>query len=166
MPPLITLRGPSASGKTSTAYALRQRMLDGGVSQVVVIEQDYVRRKIWKEKDWHPNHREMIVRMVRLALEKNIPVILEGILHSKHYTEMFEEILSYHSAPRHSFYFDISFEETLRRHQFKPQAQEYGEEKMRDWYHSEDYISILDEVRIGEELKGEEIVERIMNVMV
>ncbi len=51
-------------------------MLDLGVSQVVVIEQDYFRRKIFKEKDWHSTHKEAIVSLVQLSISHQLPVIL------------------------------------------------------------------------------------------
>lgn len=35
-------------------------------------------------------------------------------------------------------YFDLSLEETLRRHRTKPNSHEFGEEQMRQWYTEKD----------------------------
>jgi hypothetical protein len=60
------------------------------------------------------------------------------------------------------FYFDVSFEETLRRHQTKPQAAEYGEAAMREWYRPHDYLTGGIEEIIPESSTLEEAVSRII----
>ncbi|MCA9388350.1 AAA family ATPase [Candidatus Berkelbacteria bacterium] len=44
---LIIIRGPSSSGKTTTARKLRESCK----GKVALIEQDYIRRTLLKEKD-------------------------------------------------------------------------------------------------------------------
>lgn len=64
-----------------------------------------------------------------------------------------------------AYYFDLPFEETLERHQTKPNRDEFGEEAMRRWWREKDYSNILEETPIGREMKREEIVETIFRAV-
>ena len=59
------------------------------------------------------------------------------------------------------YYFDISFEETVRRHATKPNAHEFGESEMRQWWKDQDVLGVPGEQRIGEQLAQAEIVDMI-----
>lgn len=60
-----------------------------------------------------------------------------------------------------AYYFDLPFEETLRRHQTKPNCKEFGEVEMRRWWREKDFSDVLSEVRICAEKDLESIVEDI-----
>ena len=49
--------------------------------------------------------------------------MLEGILFSGKYGPMIASLLDAHRGATHVFYLDVSFEETLRRHATRAQAQ-------------------------------------------
>lgn len=110
MSKLIVIRGNSGSGKTTTAKLL-QRQLGRGT---MLISQDVVRRDILGVKDTANNpSRELITEMARYGKKIGHNVIIEGILSKRRYGEMlallageFDSLLAY--------YFDVSFEETLR----------------------------------------------------
>ena len=61
----------------------------------------------------------------------------------------------------YAYYFDIPFEETLARHQTKPNCDQFGENEMKRWWREKDYIRIISEKRITNELSLEEIVDII-----
>jgi len=60
------------------------------------------------------------------------------------------------------YYFDISFEETLRRHATKPHAHEFGETEMRAWYQPNDRTDFPGERIIPESLLLPETVASIL----
>lgn len=60
-----------------------------------------------------------------------------------------------------AYYYDISFEETLRRHRTKPNRDEFGEEAMRRWWQEKDYLDNIKEKVLGEDVTLEEAVEKI-----
>ena len=59
------------------------------------------------------------------------------------------------------YYFDVSFEETVRRHATKPSVHEFGESEMRQWWKDQDVLNVPGEQRIGEQLSQAEIVDLI-----
>lgn len=58
-------------------------------------------------------------------------------------------------------YFDIPFEETVRRHQMRDKCNEFGAEAMRKWWREKDYSDVLDERIIGQEYDKNSIVNKI-----
>ncbi|MBO0816544.1 MAG: kinase [Actinobacteria bacterium] len=136
---LIVLRGNSASGKSSAAAAIRQRH---GERDLAIVSQDNLRRTILREHDIPGGANiSLIEHVARFALDAGFHVIVEGILHSAHYGPMLRRLMDAHSPGlSHFYYFDIPFEETLRRHATKPQNVSYGEAEMRKWYREADLL--------------------------
>jgi hypothetical protein len=60
------------------------------------------------------------------------------------------------------YYFDVPFDETLRRHVGKPQASTYGAAEMRAWYRQLDLLPGGAEQVIPAAMPQDEIVRRIM----
>ena len=66
-------------------------------------------------------------------------VIFDGILSVKRYGPMLRELAL--ETPDHYFYYwDIPFEETVRRHSEKPIADEFGESELREWWRQGDVL--------------------------
>lgn len=61
----------------------------------------------------------------------------------------------------YAYYFDIPFEETVRRHQMRDKRNEFGAEAMRKWWREKDYSDVLDERTIGLECDKDSIVNKI-----
>jgi adenylylsulfate kinase-like enzyme len=156
---LILLRGNSGSGKSTVAHELRMRMGYG----TAVVEQDYIRRKLLREQDkpGQPNI-ELIAVNARFALEHGYDVIVEGILPSKKYGTMLKELLAGHTGNSFVYYFDISFEEALRRHHTRAQAEEFGEAEMRDWFTPNDLLKLENEQIIPESSSFDETIAHIL----
>lgn len=131
---LIVLRGPSGSGKTTIA----KRLFALTECRTALIQQDYY-RFIFKPSDGGSKSNstvihEMIEHNCSCALEAGYDVILEGILSVKSYLAILNRIIDQHPGPSHMFYFDMSFEETARRHASRQNASEFTIEDMRQWY--------------------------------
>lgn len=160
MPKLIVLRGNSGSGKSTTAKKIRE-LSD---HKIAIVEQDYLRRIVLKEKE-RPNgdNIELIKLVTDYALTHDYDVILEGILHFAKYKNILQELRS-DWPENYFFYFDISLEETFRRHATKPNAHEFGQKEMTEWYDLQDFTNFEVETIISEELSQDEIVPKIINV--
>ncbi len=61
----------------------------------------------------------------------------------------------------YAYYFDLSFEETLKRHQTKPNCNEFGKEEMKRWWREKDFSDVLNEVCIISDKDKESIVSEI-----
>ena len=156
--PLIILRGNSGCGKTSTARLL-QRQLGYGT---MLVSQDVVRREILRVKDSKNNPAiQLIYDLCMYGNNVGYTVILEGILSNKKYGAMLRRLLDDFQGEKLIYYFDVSFEETVRRHATKPNAHEFGESEMRQWWKDQDVLSVPGEQRIGEQLSQAEIVDLI-----
>ena len=156
--PLIILRGNSGCGKTSTACLL-QRQLGYGT---MLVSQDVVRREILRVKDSESNPAiQLIYDLCMYGNNVGYTVILEGILSNKKYGAMLRRLLNDFQGEKLIYYFDISFEETVRRHATKPNAHEFGEAEMHQWWKDQDVLDVPGERRIGEHLAQAEIVDMI-----
>jgi ABC-type oligopeptide transport system ATPase subunit len=160
---LIVLRGNSGSGKSTTANLLRETAIENRYSRkIAIVEQDYLRRFILKEKETEgTDNIDLIFQTVSFALEHDYDVILEGIFYSKRYSEMFERLYDL-SNVSHFYYFDVSLDETVKRHQSKPNAHEFGEEQMREWYKPQDLLGFVEEKVIPEYFSQKQVVNTIL----
>lgn len=73
----------------------------------------------------------LIDAVARYALSRSSSVLIEGILHSVVYAEMLRRLRDDHPGPTRFFYLDVPLDETLRRHQARPEASEFTESDMR-----------------------------------
>lgn len=155
---LIILRGNSGSGKTTAAKKLRNKL----GSNTMLISQDVIRREILKVKD-DPNNPaiQLIQDMAIYGNSIGYNVILEGIFSKKKYGNMLEDLINKFHSQAHVFYFDVSFEETLRRHATKPNAHEFGEKEMREWWKEKDYLDFKEEKFITNEMSPEQTLNLI-----
>lgn len=158
MAKLIILRGNSGSGKTTTGKALQRKFGHG----TMLISQDVVRREMLFVKDG-PNTQasKLLLELVLYGKSHCNIVILEGILNSKWYKRLFEKLQEEFNNQIFAYYFDIPFEETLNRHKQKPNAHEFGEKEMREWWNEKDLLDMIPEVCLHKELSLNEIEDLI-----
>jgi adenylate kinase family enzyme len=155
---LIILRGNSGSGKTTTGKALQRKIGHG----TMLISQDVVRREILFVKDGpNPEASQLLLELALYGKSNCNIVILEGILNSKWYKNLFKSLLYEFKDHIFAYYLDIPFEETLNRHKQKPNAHEFGEKEMREWWNEKDLLEIIPEVLLYKELSLNEIVDII-----
>lgn len=153
------MRGNSGSGKSSTALALRHAAGRG----VALVAQDLIRRDLLRERD-RPGglNIDLIALNVRFCLEHDYDVILEGILDASRYGGMIRTLMNEHRGPSFVYYYDIPFEETLRRHASKANSHEYGRKEMGEWFVEHDLLGVRGEQIIGPDQTQEETVVHIL----
>ncbi|WP_246430182.1 AAA family ATPase [Streptomyces rectiverticillatus] len=143
---LIVLRGNSGSGKTTTAQALRTHHGRG----LAIVGQDYLRRGVLGERGPADATLGLVDIVTRHCLDEGYHVVLEGIFSSNRWGRVLCELAAGHQGTTAFFYFDIPFEETLRRHAARPEADSFGAEEMRDWYRPGDLLGNgIEETVIG-----------------
>lgn len=94
--------------------------------------------------------RQMIRDNVLGALGNGFDVILDGILSAEGYRDLFATLFAAHPHNNYLFYFDISFEETVRRHAGRPKSGLFSEGDMRTWYRPHDLLGYDFERTIAE----------------
>lgn len=167
MKQLIIIRGNSGSGKTTLAKKLREKIKQElNIEKVAVIGQDAIRRKMLEEvgpdKTW--DNVELIEVNAKFCIENNYVTIIEGILKSEQYKEMLERLIAF--APNSStYYLDVSFDETLKRHETKREdiKAAFGKQEMERWFVEKDYLGFKNERIIPESLTEEESLDVIFN---
>lgn len=159
---LIIIRGNSGSGKSTVARTLREELGE----HTMLIQQDIVRREMLFVKDRIGNPTiALLPEMVLYGKSIGYDVILEGILSKKLYGETMKELIKRYGHDAYVFYMDVSFEETLQRHDTKPNRHEYGSEKMKEWWLEKDYLDLPFEYIIPENLSPNEAVQYILSIV-
>lgn len=158
MTKLIVLRGNSGSGKSSVARAIQERV----TPHPVLIEHDHFRRKILKEKEGPDSiNAELIYRTAAYAFENDRDVIIEGIMRISYYEDLFDRLMQLNRGETYFYYFDISFNETLKRHATKGEV-DFGEEEMRRWFKADDHTGYNNELIIPETNLFEDTISQII----
>lgn len=159
---LIIIRGNSGSGKSTVAKQLQQKM----GYQTMLIPQDVVRREMLRVRDQHDNPSIQLVYDLAMYGNKiGFDVIVEGIFASERYGDMLRRLIGNFSGLSHVYYFDIPIEVTLERHLSKPNAHEFGEKELRNWWIEKDYLNLPYEKAIEADLSPDEILEMFVNDM-
>lgn len=155
---LILLRGNSGSGKTTVAKMLQRKLGRG----TLYIPQDVIRRELLWVKD-EPDNKAipLLENLLEYGKTNCEYTILEGILRSEIYKDLFSRAHEIFGTHIYAYYFDLPFEETLARHMTKPNCDEFGEKEMREWYVEHDLLDMFPERIIKKEQSVEEIVEMI-----
>jgi energy-coupling factor transporter ATP-binding protein EcfA2 len=155
---LVIIRGNSGCGKSTVAKKLRDKLGDN----TMLIPQDVVRKLILGVKDRELNPAVQLIHDVALYGKSiGYNVVLEGILYNKIYGQMLNELVRSFDGNAYVYYFDIAFEETLRRHGTLPPEIGFGEAEMRKWWHEKDFLGIKNEIIIDESLSEDETVDTI-----
>jgi len=139
---LVVIRGNSSSGKSTIARSLRASLPRG----VAIVGQDQIRREILQVRDLDGTPAiDLVDLTARFALDHGLHVVVEGILYPGRYDAMLRGLKQDHRGITRCYLMDVPFPETLRRHDTKPIAGEYGETEMRSWWVDPQLIPGLDE---------------------
>lgn len=158
MSKLIILRGNSGSGKTTIAKELQKHF----GRNTMLISQDVIRRDMLWVKDGESTEAILLMKeLLAYGIEHSDIVILEGIMYADWYKPLFELAIRLYGTEVYAYYFDLPFEETLKRHQTKPNCNEFGEEAMRRWWREKDFSDVLRERIITSEKEIPDIVTEI-----
>jgi hypothetical protein len=156
---LITIRGNSGSGKSALAAGIRSARPRG----IAIVGQDQLRREILHVRD-RPDGLAVgyIDLSARYALDHGLHVVVEGLLHEEIYGDMLRQLIKDHRGITRCYRYQIPFDETLDRHQTKPNAASFGEEEMRCWWRDSDPLHGVTEEIIGPESSLAVSVERVL----
>lgn len=167
MSKLIIIRGNSGSGKSTIAKELQEKLRlhfskETG-SGTMLIPQDVVRREILCSKDGPKNPSIQLIRdIATYGCNIGYDVIIEGILIRENYGVMLNEVTTLFDEV-YAYYLDISFDETLRRHETKSNSHEFGEELMREWYTEKDVLGLMNEKVFTDEQTKDDILQYILD---
>lgn len=157
---LIILRGNSGSGKTTVAKMLQEKL----GPNTMRLSHDMVRMEIlhvWSREGIEKS-LPLMIELLKYGRRHSEFTLLEGILPVDDYRPLFETALEEYGRDNiFAYYYDLPFEETLRRHRFKPNCEEFGEAQMRRWWREKDYIAFIPETVFTQEITPQEAVERI-----
>lgn len=155
---IIILRGNSGSGKTTVARALQKKF---GYN-TMMISQDEIRENIlWVKDGVDTKALPLMIELMKYGYEHCDVVILEGIMYDEWYSPLFKTANELYGMDIYAYYFDIPFEETVRRHNTRDKKQEFGEEDMRRWWREKDFSSVFNEKIITSDIDADSIVEMI-----
>lgn len=147
---LIILRGNSGSGKTSVAKALQKKF----GPNTMLLSHDMIRMNIlhvWGAEGIERS-RPLLIELLKYGRQNSEITILEGILDSKEYHLLFETAVKEYGENIFAYYYDLPFEETLKRHSTKPNRNDFGENDMRRWWREKDYLSLIRETILTESI--------------
>ena len=166
MAKLIIIRGNSGSGKTTLAKGIRNKLPK---DKTLIVSQDVIRREMLGVKDRKHNLSiKLIQQIVTYGATHCEYVILEGILEKRIYQEMLTEITELFAPNVLVYYFELPFEETLKRHQTRAQVNEFGPEMMEEWWLSNDCLGVKNEYKMNEsqnlDTLIDEIIHKLMNL--
>ncbi|MET7345212.1 AAA family ATPase [Streptomyces sp. NPDC087866] len=159
---LIVVRGNSASGKSSVAAGLRERF----GRNLAVVGQDNLRRIVLRERD-RPGGANigLIDLTARYALDNGFHVVVEGILYADRYGPMLRDLVRAHRGVSRCYYLDVPYDETVRRHATKPDA-EYLRHvtpgHLTDWFREKDLLPDALETVIDADSTLDDTVDRIL----
>jgi hypothetical protein len=127
------------------------------------VGQDVIRRTILRERDVPGGvNVDLIEHTARFALDHGYHVVVEGIMYADRYGAMLHRLAAANRGPAHFYYFDIPYEETVKRHATKPQAEEFGREQMAEWYRHRDLLPGNVEAIIDQHSTFDDTVKRIL----
>lgn len=159
---LIILRGNSGSGKTTIAKELQKRL----GQNTMLISQDEIRRNMLNVKDGEDTPALPLMKELLIYGSKHSDfVIMEGIMNREWYKPLFELAVQLYGTEVYAYYFDLTFEETLKRHLTRPKCREFGEESMRRWWREKDFSDVLNEICITFERDKESIITDICSAI-
>ena len=154
MPAIIIIRGNAASGKTSLAYALQEEM---GKNTLLLL-QDLLRRTMLHAHDGFDTPTiPLLLNLLEYGYDNCQTVILEGILRSNWYQPVWQKILELYNLEHiYAYYYDLPFDETIKRHSSREKAKEFGQDALKRWWIDKDYLTEIPETRLTKDLSLED----------
>lgn len=157
---LIIIRGNSGSGKTTTAKILQNHLGSG----TLLVSQDDVRRNMLNIHDQKGNlSMDLIQHITEYGKDKCEFVILEGILSKKRYGEMLHNLIDFYNGKAYIYYFDIPFEETVKRHNIRSKKAKFGEDSLRNWWTPNDSLGTDGETILTTGMSQDSVMKSILN---
>lgn len=158
MAKLVIIRGNSGSGKSSLAGKLQTHYGRG----TLLISQDTVRRDMLKEKVEPGNLSiDLTETLARFGYEHDLLVLVEGFYETDIYGQMLEQLKKLFAPQVFAYYYDLSFEETVRRHQTRAKQEEFTPADMKRWWKERDFLDWEEESFFTDKVSLDEASQRI-----
>lgn len=155
---IIIIRGNSGSGKTTVAKELCKQL----GKDCMLLSQDVIRRDILHTNDGTDSVAiELLSKLVLFGKEHSNIIVLEGILNFTWYKPLFDTIRNNFSNI-FSYYYDIPFDETVKRFQTKTNVN-YTEEDMKRWWKEKDLLQFDNEKIISKDMSVSDVVNMIFD---
>lgn len=159
MAKLVIIRGNSGSGKSSLAKKLQTHYGRG----TLLIAQDTVRRDMLKEKVEPGNLSiDLTESLAHFGYEHDLLVLVEGFYETDIYGHMLERLRTLFGPQTRAYYYDLTFEETVRRHQTRGKRSDFSPTDMRRWWKDRDFLGWEEESFFRDEDSLEAAFERIV----
>lgn len=155
---IIIIRGNSGSGKTTVTNELCKQL----GTDCMLLSQDIIRRNILHTKDGKDSIAiDLLKELVLFGKKHSNIIIIEGILNSCWYKSLFETIkVNFDNI--YSYYYDIPFEETVKRFQTKSNV-DFTEQDMKRWWNEKDVLGFDHEKMISKDMSVDDVVRMILN---
>ncbi len=154
---IVIIRGNSGSGKTTVAKELCKRL----GKDCMLLSQDVIRREILHTNDGKDSKAiDLLSELVLFGKKNSKIIILEGILNSAWYKPLFD-IIENNFSNIYAYYYDIPFEETVKRFHSK-ESVNFTEEDMKRWWNEKDILGFDNEQLINKNMSVEDTVEMIL----
>jgi hypothetical protein len=79
-----------------------------------------------------------------------------------YYKDLFDRLVELNQGETYFYYFDVSFDETLRRHEYKDNV-DFGKTEMQRWFKENDHTGYDNEIIIPESNSLEDTVSQIIS---
>ena len=162
MAKLVIIRGNSGSGKSSLARKLQTHYGRG----TLLISQDTVRWDMLKEKVEPGNLSiDLTETLARFGYEHDLLVLVEGFYETDIYGQMLEQLRNLFGSQTLAYYYDLTFEETVRRHQTRAKQEEFTPADMKRWWKDRDFLDWEEEVFFTDEDSLEAAFDKICSAL-
>lgn len=162
MSKLIVLRGPAASGKSTVANELASQ----SGCNVALLDFDVYRSTfLGKKGDYYPVAAKMLAGDAPIALEAGYDVVIDGFYRMENYPNFLADVFKVHPDDNYMFHFNVSLEETMRRHSRRPKAKDFGAKELKEWYYAPKPVDEYGfEYEVTQSLSVKEAVEYIRDI--
>jgi predicted kinase len=163
MPKLIILRGNSGSGKSAVALEIAK----SSKNKIAIIDADMYRVTMLWPKPFAKDDLAALMRQdVIYCLNHGYAVIWDSIFHANDINKEYlgEFLTKLHPNDNYIFNFDVSFEETARRHQQSQNSNNFTAEEMKEWYRPVENLGYKFEYPIAEQSSLNETVSYIKSI--
>lgn len=128
----------------------------------MLLSQDVIRREILHTNDGKNSIAvDLLKKLIMFGKEYNSIIVLEGILNSVWYEPLFSLIQkSFDNV--YTYYYDIPFDETVKRFQTKRNVS-YTEQDMKRWWNEKDLLGFDNEKIISKNMSVDDVVKIILN---
>src|SRR5699024_6486617 len=124
---------------------------------------DVVRREMLRTSDREGGLAIDLIRQIaEYGKGKCEYIIVEGILHKGRYGEMLNRLIEFYNQQAYTYYFDLSFDETVKRHNSSPKRTEFGEDLLSAWWNPCDYLGVYEETIITEDMSKNDVLKLIL----